>query len=183
MRRPTIALLISSLLITGAVPIVTAQSPSPGPVSGRVEMPELGVTVTFPEDWELDIRLEPDQAPAELGPDAMQWRILDADGPEGSDDTCTVMLYRPTELTPAEFFERLRTDEGPDAPGVETLDEGLYRLAGPATVLGDEVHMAFYLVEANDTLALLWCTSETAPADDWLPIALSLQLQPVDGPG
>ena len=55
MRRLTIALLATFLLSIGAGPAV-AQSPAPSPrvLDGRIEVPEAGYAVTFPEAWTVE---------------------------------------------------------------------------------------------------------------------------------
>jgi hypothetical protein len=58
MHRSVVAL-GALLLVVVVGPAVTAQSPpaSPGPSSQRVDVPEAGIAVAFPEDWLVRVSL------------------------------------------------------------------------------------------------------------------------------
>jgi len=55
MRRPTFAIVVACTLSVAGAAVVSAQEASPGLVSsgGRVEVPEAGFALTFPEGWVL----------------------------------------------------------------------------------------------------------------------------------
>lgn len=153
--------------------IVTAL-PGPG---GRVAIPELGVAVTFPDDWQVTPGPERVRRVKSMGPGAVEWNVGGGSAPSRGDDSsdgfCVLKAYRPTDLAPSAVFEQLFAGE--KLPELEVLDGGLLRVVGPGNFLGGDTDMGFYVTGSGDTVALLMCMSDTAPDDQWMPIAESIE--------
>lgn len=148
----------------------------PGP-GGHLEVPGLGVAITFPDDWQ--VRSQPEQmGNPEFDLDAVQWSVAGGSQPDGG--ACSLLLFRPTEVTPLEAMRQMLADSEEEPPEPEILDDGMVRLAGPGSFLGGATDMAIYLKGADDAIALMYCMAEEAPSDLWSPIAESIELMPVD---
>lgn len=163
--------------ISGADPgiLETIMAALPGP-GGRVANPELGVAIVFPDDWQVTAEPERVRRIESMGPDAFEWNVASGRAPtpedESSDGSCLLRVYRRTDLAPRAVFEQLV--EGDESPELEELDDGLLGFAGPGNFVGGDVDMGIYVTGSGDTVAVLWCISDDAPADQWVPIAESI---------
>ncbi len=118
-----------------------ANQPSPSSSSSpsfgqRVEVPDTGYAVAFPEDWVVEIVEEDSDTailvvsePERFAPEVELRNLLVAWGPEGHErDTlniCTLVRYQPIELTANEFLNEIF---GQSDVAVESLHEGLSRV-------------------------------------------------------
>jgi hypothetical protein len=150
------------------------------PAGEHVEVPELGVAIELPLGWEADVRPERLFDRSRLGSGVDEWRVLSVGRERGrGGGSCTLMLYRPTDLTAAEAWDRSFGEEG-EAPSFEDHGDGLIGMTGPGSLLGGDADMATYMLGTDDAVAMLWCMAEKAPKDHWLPIARAIELEPAD---
>jgi len=172
MSRLTIALLATFLLSIGAGNAALAQSPSPSPtaLTQRVEAPEAGIAVTFPDDWVV-----------EVGP-IMSGAVLSAEAPGG--DTCAVMLpdhTRWSDLDDAgEFIQSVLRDFG-----AATTSTALRLPVGDAIRIDAEVAEegffdTTYLLTDGTTFYGLTCDASDPPDGRWLAIAESFEFLPAE---
>ena len=158
----------------------------PATTAGRVDVPEAGITVTFPVDWTVDIVNEPSSIPA--APDRTSttletWRVLDASAPDGRSERCGVDLFGPDKLTADGFVGRFQDwirDPWVDSVEVSTVnlpsgDSVRVQVAGKTSDASTfslvEHHMDSYLLDSGDGTFVLSCHGEDPPDDDWLSIA------------
>ena len=179
MRRLTIALLATFLLSIGAGPAV-AQSPAPSldpePVPQRVEVPEAGIAVTFPDDWAVEVR-------PLVRVEATVPTVLSAEAPGG--DTCEVALPDdPTRSSLhdwAESFLSTFRDFGSAATST-----ALRLPAGDAIRIDLELpdtgsSSVVYLLTDGTNFYGLMCRAPDAPEDRWLSVAETIEFLPVEG--
>jgi hypothetical protein len=93
--------------------------------------------------------------------------------------SCTLTLYRPTDLTPAEAWDRSFSSEEGDIASFDDHGDGIVGMAGPGSFLGGDTDMAVYMLGTDNAMAFLGCMAEKAPKNQWLPIARAIELEPV----
>ena len=156
----------------------------PGP-GGRFEVPELGIAVTFPDEWIVS-PLWPAGAPEgnearHVGLEALVWPVAvgRTPGTKALDETCGLSLFTSIDITPERYVEELQ----PDRPGLErsvpeVLDGGLLRLEGSGSLFGDSGDTAIYVLGSHDAMAVLRCSAPEAPSDHWLSLARTIEFLP-----
>ncbi len=154
--------------------IITAL-PGPG---GRFEAAQLGVAMTFPEDW--NVQGEPSRAGEAqmLGRDTIEWNVVGGHAPDTggrSGGFCALKLYRPTDLGPRRALKKMMSENGEKKPTPEVLDGGLLRVAGPGSFFGGDTDTAIYVRGSDDAIALMMCMADKAPRNQWLPLAESIE--------
>jgi len=178
--------------------IVTALPPQP-PLrdrldpTERVEVPELGIAVSVPDDWEVDVPLEPADPPPVLdGPDVRAWQALFLREPHrepappeiialsgaADPDFCSVGLYAPTGLSPRTYVDALVPEDGPDVT-LEEHDDFVRLPAGPGNFFGAEVFIEMYVFSDGGAIAQMMCVGEMPPGGRWLPLAESFEFLPI----
>lgn len=84
-----------------------------------MEVPEAGIAVTFPADWEVRRLTDRSSAPSDLaGPDVEVWDVVGGVAPDFEAGRCVVQQIRASALTTAavaEWFQR----RGPGSPDRE----------------------------------------------------------------
>ena len=195
------ALILMATTSAGATDdtIVVTASPDPLPPSWndgqRVEVPDPGLAMTFPERWVIEL-LEggsgPDfiilTQPERFGPEVELQRILAAKGPGHERDTstfCTLVRYAPIDLTADEFLGEVFSQS--DSWVIESLREGLSRvLVDPwftghiLTRIPDAVYVDHYAIGTDSAVAVLMCYGVASHRDDWLAIAESFEFLPTE---
>ena len=179
-------------------PAESAATQSP-PAPGRIRVPELGIAVTFPDDWYVEYE-GPSQLAAEpemmgtihslpaglLGPEDTAWYV--AYGRPDLPGECAVQLYETSELTldafvdfysgydpsmggtPYEITEVVRRDDMPAGEAVGLVGNVTLPFADENTPKPAVVQ---YAVDGGDVIAVVRCGGEP-PADDWLSVVESL---------
>jgi len=172
-----------------------AEGPSP---ARRVEVPELGVAVSFPDDWVVEPLYGKADAgapvlvpPEWLGPDVAIHDVVSATAPgtdaRGVVEGCALALYQPTDITPTEFMDLAfeRQDAG-DALGgalpagrhwvslmaAETVADGMRRIRIEDST---QPFTEQYAIAGEDAIASLWCRGPWSFGDRWLPIAETIE--------
>ena len=79
-----------------------------------------------------------------------------------------------------EAYRRFFTTEDEPTPKPEVLDEGMLRFGGPGTFFGGATEMAFYFIQSDDAVVRLWCLADKAPRNQWLPLARSVEILPIE---
>lgn len=208
MRRLTMALLVGSLLSIGGGPAVVAQSPSPDPVGlgGRVELPEYGFALTFPDDWawvrytteDFDSVMEQlaDLTSPEFVAANEDWFDgMDSETPlEGERaDSASGCLFQvipmdlpfPLDMLAPAFIENIqgRRDIFPDGATLTdvALPAGQSKRVDASQV--DEgwvspMEQSHYLLVRGSRFYDITCMSHEPPEDRWLSIAETLEFLP-----
>jgi hypothetical protein len=151
---------------------VVAQSPPPSrtALDQRVEAPEAGIAVTFPDDWVVEVQ------------PIMSDAVLSAEAPGGG--SCAVMLpdhTRWSDLDDAgESFLSVMRDFG-----AATTSLALRLPVGDVIRIDTEVpeegyFSSIYLLHDGTTFYGLMCDASDAPDDDWLSIAETFEFLPAE---
>jgi hypothetical protein len=167
---------------------VITPTPDPEVTQQRVEIPEVGVVASFPDDWTVtSISQDPDLGflaitrGERFGPDVNMQPVLMAEPgdqePGDMLDACTLALYRPIAVAPAEFMEELYGQA--EGIAVESLGVQLSRVRLDPGVVLSERYNGQYAVAGEDAIAFLWCWAMERPDDYWLSIAESIEFVPV----
>jgi hypothetical protein len=173
-----------------------AGGPSP---ARRVEVPGLGVAISFPDDWIVELLHGGADAgtpvlvpPGWLGPDvAIHDVVVSATAPDidarGVTEGCALALYQPTDVTPTEFMDlAFGRQEAVDALGgalpagrhrvslmaAETVADGMRRIRIEDST---QPFTEQYAIESEGTIASLWCRGPWSFGDRWLPIAETME--------
>ncbi|MEA2026469.1 MAG: hypothetical protein U9O18_07240, partial [Chloroflexota bacterium] len=167
----------------------------PATNAGRVDVPEAGITVTFPVDWTVDIVNESSSIPAVsdgTNTTLETWRVLDASAPDGRSERCGVDRYGTDELTADGFVGRFQSwieDAWGDSVEVSTVNlpsgdsvrvQVVVKTSDASTFSPVAHHMDFYLFDGGDGAFVLSCYGEDPPDDDWLSIAETLEFLPAE---
>jgi len=199
MRRLSTTLLVTCLAAMGASAAM-AQQPSPNPeTTGQfVEVPEAGIALTLPGDWEVVARMQETDVGGHMDdPDRSLWLVLDSRTPHRYPDAetggCNVWLFQTTDPDPGSItLDDIWSDpyvywSDPRYEATRATTEVMLP-AGPATrfdfgdpfMYGDRYHADYRLV-APDGIAWLMCKSLGArPDDDWMSIAETFEFLPAD---
>lgn len=153
----------------------------PGP-GGRFHAPELGIAITFPQDWIVSAltpagTADGSEAPY-MGPDALAWPIANgrAPGSRGQFESCGLNLFTSTGVAPTDAFEVVLPDHSRQAwPAPEDLGDGLLRVTGPGSLLGESGYVAVYVLGSDDSIVVLRCTAQEASSDQWLSLARTIE--------
>ena len=185
MRR-AIMVMMAAVLLTAAG--VAAQEPAsdPGSDPQRQEIPEAGIAVAFPSDWNVVVQMVREEAilPPELS-DAEPvdlWVVVEA---AASDDrACAILRYgeHPLGLDDhAAWFESSLAEES-DVTSVASVAAPLP--LGDAVridaIIEDTGALTSYLVESDQSRYRLDCISADRPDDAWLSIAETLESIPME---
>lgn len=134
-------------------------TPIPPQAGGRVEVTWAGLAVTFPADWQIRVKSEPDISTGGAA-------ILTAFGP--GDAACTIDLYDP------EAVETWR-DAGIE-PALGLAISGLSAERFDDLWGGGATGVSAYTVYADGLHYSLLCVAPVAPADRWLAIAETIEV-------
>ena len=194
-----VAIVAWGILAAVTTPTVAAQSPStemPPGFDGRVEMPDAGYAVTFPDDWAVEIVEEGSEPsilvlahPEEFGPDVDLERLLVATAPNPQEregfSLCTLVRYAPIDLTADEFLHEIFGQS--DDIVIERLHDRLSRaLVNPflsSRIMVDTpeaIYVDHYAIGADNAVAVLMCYGVASHRDDWLSIAESIEFLPAE---
>ncbi len=193
-RRWLVMLVTMCLFAVGVGGAVVAQEPqsSPDPGSDRIEIPEAGMVMAFPEHWSVVVQMVRDEA--ELPPELSEsravdfWTVLEAAAPDGSG--CGLVMYGDHPLAFEEHAEWIRGSYEADETTTSVTSTAVELPLGAAIRFDiareDEGAGAIYLLEADGVRYQLRCGAYERPEDDWLSIAETLEpipLEPLDLPG
>jgi hypothetical protein len=208
MRRSAAAALAALVWTAGMMPAVLGQSPEwidrLELAGGRVEVPEAGYALTFPDDW-LVVRpmaadaerlvagvreVEPELASViEAGMARGMGLSLMAFGPvrdDGWSSGCNILSAAATgpidDIAQAELanFE-LAGDAiigGPDLVSVALPNGDVWRIDYEMGYRGIERANSAYFFHDGASLHTLTCADWEQPADDWRPIAQTFEFLP-----
>jgi hypothetical protein len=193
MRHTATAFLALCLLSVGLPESTAAQSPeaSPGaaaarpipsgPPSQRIVVPGVGLAVSFPHDWAVDVRTVPFSGDSVLpAPDVEASILVNAYVP-GSLDGCRVSLWRSADMAPDELAEWQAGLAGPPVPVTPaSLPAGDGYRIDLSTEMAGEPDSAAYVLGLRDDILQLTCLSRDPPEDRWLSIAASLEVVPIE---
>ena len=157
------------------------------PLSNRVEVPEAGMAVTFPDGWTVktegaDLGFIVVAGPERFGTDVRMQPIAVAEPPGqepgGLPDACTLVQYRPIALTADEFMSKLYGQA--EGIGIESLGRDLsFVLLDPHNALTERTH-GQYAKAGDDAIALLWCWGQAPHEYLWRSIAESIEFLPAE---
>jgi hypothetical protein len=143
----------------------------------RVEVPEVGVAVAFPDDWVVEVR---PVVQAEFISDA----VLSAEAPGGG--SCEVMLQDGSTWSSIEHWAEqvLETFQG-YGPAVEATATALLLPVGGAIRIdleapGEGFSSATYMLTDAATFYGLMCNASDPPEDRWLSIAETFEFLPTE---
>jgi hypothetical protein len=152
--------------VTGQPPVASFTA-----LDQRVEVPEVGVAVAFPDDWVV-----------EVGP-IMSDAALSAEAPSGG--SCGVVLQDGSRWSnlddAAEFFVTVMRDFGPT---VEATSTALRLPVGDAVRIDMEIpeeraDSASYMLTDGTTFYILMCEAFPDPPEDrWLSVAETFEFLP-----
>jgi hypothetical protein len=201
MRRLTIVLLAACVLGTGATPAI-AQEPSPPPwFGGRVEMPEHGFALTFPEGWTIfepgTSDFERALARVDIYREELHTVMVAGARPPGREggppvEWCTgdTMIFF---AAPLDAWFKLKEDasledilpllfgggDDEDRPGITYLElpaGQAARMDGP----DEATHLSVYLLRDGNTFYWISCAGDDLPDDRWLSIAETFEFLPAE---
>ena len=192
MRGPSAAAIMATLLVIGAGSVAAAQSPpaSPGSDAARVEVPEAGIALTVPGDWEVRVPLvrHPTELPPELeeAAEAYTWDVVEAVAPDGRG--CRMLMYEGHPLPLPEHVDWI-TRAYDETPGL--VDEiGSTPVGLP---IGDATRLdiAFtegglatgYVFATDQGRYQLQCGGDQRPDDDWRSVAETIESIPMASSG
>ena len=144
----------------------------------RVEVPEAGIAVSYPPDWDVSVEMEYGQTqPGD--PYTGRWYVV-----RGSheDDSCSVYwdLYpgaSTAELGASDYGEWVTALGGEFGEAELPIGTATY-LVHPS-MIGDD-YATSYEIDADGMRWELVCYSEERAADDWLDIAETLEWLPAE---
>lgn len=208
MRRLSVALLAVCLMSVSAG-VASAQTASPTPdivgIGGRVELPEFGFALTYPDDWawmrysseDFDTVMEQFAAltSREFAAEHEDgFRKVDPDMPllgGGLDQGggCSVGVLQPTDLTldaaAADIVASMEAEPDTFPAGVTVTDVALStgqakRIDGRQVAEGLEAPTNFSLNLATDgsRFYLIRCAAGDPPDDAWLSVAETFEFLP-----
>lgn len=193
MRRSVSASMLTLLLMASAG-IVTAQEPgqSPGPGSQRVEIPEAGISLAFPDDWSAVVQMVREQAelPPELSGSAPvdRWIVVDAAAPDGSG--CGLVMYGEHPLSFEQHAEWIASSFADEADVTSAQSSHVVLPLGDAIRFDVAVegtgYWTSYLFESDEARYQLGCMAAQRPADDWLSVIETVEFipfEPIDSAG
>ena len=190
MRRVLTMILLAGTMAGVSVPALAQDQASGSEASGgevqRVEVPEAGVAVSFPGEWDAYVEMREredfglyDEGLAEAP--VPSWEVIYASA--GGRPWCDLEWYPDFPLTMAEHaqrFEALMTPTSADViRPVETDSVSLpageaYRFDIYNEPTND--YTTVYLLGNDGSRYLLQCVGDVRPDDDWLAVASSLEL-------
>ena len=189
MRRASLSSLVVSALVLSAVGVAAAQDEElrmgdwPAYFE-RVEVPEAGIAVSFPPDWEVDIEMEYDLIDPD-DPGSGYWSVLFAS--DGAGSWCGLARYL-RKVGPVAGFAEFMADEVSSGSGAQTSVEvtpleltvgEAYRVDEHDPAVGE--YDSTYLFDSDAARYVLTCTAEEREPRDWLDIAEALEWLPADG--
>ena len=186
--------ILATVLILSGCSLVERLDPSTSlePVGGRVDLPDAGIAVTFPDDWLLERRPTPlgDGVAGALEPDQLDLLApLVAAVPPTMHDRCVVAdIARLVSAQPewqrldavVAGFELLLAAD-PRWVGLETAI--LELPAGQTgrisrTLDGEATTVTTYVFTQADAWFMLECVTQAVPPADWGAIAATVDLLP-----
>lgn len=177
--------LLLSLLLPGAAAAATAtpatEAPAEPLAGQRLEQAELSASVVLPEDWTIESSYGDSHGQSA---DGLAWCALNGSRPDEPVEDPDALLERVAEIYPA------LPDGGP-LPVIDRADLQLpagrsIRLIvdlGPTTAEDPEDQARFtttYLLTDPHRMLIFSCWSEERADDDWLAVAETIELAPVD---
>ena len=153
-------------------------------LNGRVEVPDHGFAVTFPDDWDVNPLGAPDYGEADpaLGPSSVLYAW---DGPSDDDEATRCDIWvdastRPPLTLAAYAQQRIRDfDIAGDYASVE-LPAG----RGMRTTFTYDYDFVLghteYILAADDVFYTFACIGEDPPDDHWLSIAETFEFLPME---
>ena len=184
MRRATMPLLVVGLLAGGSAPGL-AQDEEAAMAVQRVEVPEAGVALSLPAEWDAYVELREredwglyDEGFAEEP--VIFWDVIYAS--HGGRPWCDLVWYPSHPLTKAEHAERYVALMTPSSTDVErAIDvEQVSLPAGEAHRFDiynepTATYTTVYLLGMGDSRYLLQCAGDERSEDEWLSVARSLE--------
>lgn len=212
MRRLMIGLTAACLLGALYVPAMALEPTSPPSFGGRVELPESGVAVTFPEGWltfdlaaDIDARVKSiETALGDVFPVGRDALVADLKRRSASSEllglsldeqACDLRLISSSRVDlhdpafVAQLDAAIQAEQGiKDYSGVAPVDLP----AGPAVTYGwvqvgadpqgRDLAHSGYMVDGGDRGVVFTCEGLKRPDDDWRSIADTIEFLPQPGP-
>jgi hypothetical protein len=200
MRLLAMALMLTGCMTVASTGAMLAQSSSPSPEAAgqRVEVPEAGLALTLPKDWEVRVRMQAMEVevPSWAEGLASAWQALDSwapgEYPEAGAGGCQLALIRANEPAAgtvtlddlASFdFMAFWADQDFDGSHVTTDIELPAGEASRVDVIEHDHdghwYAGVYRLSAPDGAVMLLCIGfEERPDDGWLSVADSLEFLP-----
>jgi hypothetical protein len=186
MRRRCTRLVLTGLLIVQAGVVVAQTDATDGSDVQRIDLPEVGVALSLPADWNTDIemRQQEDWGLYDEGLAAEPvpfWKLVYAS--DGSGTWCDLTWYPSYPLAldaHAERYEALMTPGHSDAE--RPIEVTSVELSGGEAYRFDiynepsATYTTVYLLGSGDAHYLLQCVGDEPAEDGWLPLAESLEL-------
>lgn len=188
MLRLARAIVATSLLVPIAAQVTVAESssPDPGAALSRVDVPEAGISLAFPEGLSVNVVMEREEV--DLPPEAAEsgpvyvWVVLSALAPDGHG--CQLGMYESYPLTLEEHAEWIgqQADDVGFAGTVESTHVSLP--AGDAIRIDlEDAEQGFYgtayLMESHAARYQLRCFDFAPAEDDWLSVAETVEYLPM----
>ena len=150
----------------------------------RVEVPKAGIAVSFPADWEVEVKMQPREValPAEYedAPPATEWDVIYAPMPEAS-GWCSLVMFTDMPMSFEEWADGFMPFPDAEVQGRPVSVDTVELPIGEAIRVHDEyvedefIFGTLYLFETGGSYYWLGC-SQGAPAEDyWLSIAETLE--------
>lgn len=191
-RRATAALLTAGLFAGVSAPGLAQDGDTRGDTQ-RLEVPEAGVSVSFPASWgaSVEMREKEDWGLYDEGfadaPVAF-WNVIYAS--DGGRPWCDLVWYPSHPLTIEQHAQRYEALMTPSHSEVERPIEvePVSLPAGEATRFHiynepTDDHTTLFLLGVDDSRYLLQCVSDERAEDDWMSMADSLELLETAGDG
>ncbi len=164
---------------------------SAGPVSielvgelQRVEVPEAGIAVSFPADWDVEVKMEPQEVALPPGyedaPPATEWSVVYAPMPEAA-GWCSLVMFTDMPMPFEEWADGLIPSSDAKAEGRPVSVDTVQLPIGEAIRIHDEyveneyIFSTLYLFETGGSYYWLGCAQGTPAEDYWLSIAETLE--------
>ncbi len=179
--REAVTLSAGLTLVLAGVTVGSDPLPADASMGPRFEDPELSASVTYPQGWIIE---QPFGESHGKSPDGLAWCALNGSRLDEPVEDPDALLEQVAEIYPA------LPDDGP-LPVISKADPELpagrsIRLIvdlGPTTPRSPEDHTRFtttYLLTDAHRIVILGCWSDERADDDWLAVAETIELAPVD---
>lgn len=158
-----------------------AEEPAPAVDAQRIEVPEAGIAVSFPADWDVEVEMERGELPAD-DPDAPAveyWDIVSATAGESTRCDITEYEYQPGPLS--EYADDLALALTEDQEDVATAEVAPVQLAVGEAYRVDvddasaDRYTTVFLYDEGASRSFMVCVTDDPGSHDLLGIAQSIE--------